>query len=1151
MSVTFIIGPSGSGKSEYVYDSACEKAGDRSENIKIIVPEQYTLETEKQIISKSRTGGLLNISVLSFNRLAYKGLSKIGGGNIPVIDEEIKNIFIRKIINDGKGELKIYNNAALKTGVTEELKSVISELLQYGIDSEKLKKAALTISDKKLSDKLSDISYIYERFKESVTDNGSMALEELIPLFTKRLSESDYLDNAVIYLDGYTGFTPAQYDLLRVIIKKAREVYITVTANEFEDFMNSTSSREDGNNIGNLFFMSSDIIRYISDITKEIEEEINEPVYLEKALRYDNREDLVFLEKNILKNNGKTFYKKTENIHILETNTVDEELKYVAGEIYNLTRNKGFRYRDIAVVAGDINAVAPSVKKIMKDNNIPIFIDEKSGLDNNRFLQYIRYISELSVGRFNYNNIIGLIKTGIYDISEEEVFKIENYTLALGINTYSKWSKKWDRRTKEENARRENILNSESSDENECNEGDTDTWQLYDLDRLNEIREYIISEINMLKGAISDKSVKSNIKSGDVKFTDAKTVGRKAERFIDFLNKSNVDDKIERYIDSVKEINPSAHSENIQLIEKIFDILNNMKNILGDVEVDKSGFMDMFNAALEGLSVGIIPPTNDQVIIGDMERTRLGKVKAVFIIGANEGSIPRTHSDGGILTDSDRSKLEKEAGVMLSPGIKERSFIQRFYIYLMLTKASDKLYILYTVKDNGGSSVFPSFLIKEIMDMYPEINTEKVNNDTASANIIIPKADCLILPECRDAELIADAFNKALIVPDEKNVLLSNALYGNIVKGSISRFETFSKCPHMHFLNYGMRLKQREKYEFNQMDMGIFAHEIMQISMEKIKDGYIDANSISKSEIMSITSDIIDSVLNKYSYLTETDRGLFIKKSLENRINKSLWANIAQIKGSGFMPDKLEQNYSYGMELKNGGRLSFSGKIDRIDICTDENGKYIRVIDYKTGNTDVDLNDIYDGRQLQMLMYLEGAISNVYRDESIIPAGVFISHLRNPVIEYEKLSTNVDFEIQKELSLSGIINSDTEIIGLMDREKTGSLIDKVKFKKDGSMGKISAVTMSTAEFAAAREFESGKIKSIGERILYGDIEPHPFKKQAADTKNPKNNTACEYCDYCNICPFSNDNKAFSYNNCTKMKTEEIIGLITGKGENYE
>lgn len=1168
MSVTFIIGPSGSGKSQFVYDSACKKAVNRSDSIKIMVPEQYTLETEKQIISKSRTGGLININVVSFNRLAYKGLNKIGGGNIPVIDEEVKNIFIRKIINEGKCALKIYNNSALKRGVTDELKSVISELLQYGIDSEKLKEASVKISDKKLSDKLSDISYIYDKFKESVTDNKSMTLEELIPGFTKRLSESDYMDDSIVYLDGYTGFTPAQYDLLRVIIKKAREVYITVTANEFESLRNAMSADSGNmshNNIGDLFFMSNDIICYVTDIAKENEVEINEPVFLENPVRYDERKDLVFLEKNILKNNGERFYGKAENIRILETNTVDEELKYVAGEIYDLTRNKGLRYRDIAVVAGDINGIAPSVKKIMRDNNIPIFIDEKSGLDNNKFLQYMRYISELSMGKFNYNNIIGLIKTGIFDISEEDIFKIENYTLALGINTYTKWNSEWERRTKKEKERRDHsALKAESANgyTDAYNIANADTarsesgagnhgWELYDLDRLNEIRACIMSEINMLKGAMADKAVTLNIDSRDVKFEAAGTVGEKAERFIDFLNKSNVDDKIERYIDSVKELNPSAHSENTQLIEKIFDILNNMKNILGDMEVDKSGFMDMFAAALEGLAIGIIPPTNDQVIIGDMERTRLGNVKAVFIIGANEGSIPKTHSDGGILTDSERSRLEREAGLSLSPSIKERSFIQRFYMYLMLTKASDKLYILYTKKDVGGSSLFPSFLIKEICDMYPTLNPERVSNEVACANIIIPKANSIILPGSSNAKSILDAFNRELIVPDERNILLSDALYNSVVKGSVSRFETFARCPHMHFLNYGMKLKPREVYEFNQMDMGVFAHEIMQISMEKLKDGYIDLANISDAETVKLTSDIVGSVFDKYSYLTETDRGLFLKKSLESRINRSLLANIAQIKGSGFMPDRLEQGYSYNMALENGDRISFSGIIDRIDMCTNEDDKYIRVIDYKTGNRYIDLNDVYDGRQLQMIMYLEGAIQSIYKDETIIPAGVFISHINDPVIEYENVSSDVDTEIQKELSLSGIINSDPDIIELLDRAKTSNLIDKVKFKKDGSMSKSSAIMMSTEQFAAARNFEVLKIKSIGKKILHGDIEPRPYKKQVADVKNPKENTACQYCDYGNICSFSYDNKAFKYNNCSKMKTDEIISLITLKGENNE
>ena len=299
--------------------------------------------------------------------------------------------------------------------------------------------------------------------------------------------------------------------------------------------------------------------------------------------------------------------------------------------------------------------------------------------------------------------------------------------------------------------------------------------------------------------------------------------------------------------------------------------------------------MDMFAAALEGLAIGIIPPTNDQVIIGDMERTRLSNVKAVFIIGANEGSIPKTHSDGGILTDSELiPRLEREAGLSLSPGIKERSFIQRFYMYLMLTKASDKLYILYTKKDVGWFFPFPIIFNKRnLRDMYPTLNPERVSNEAACANIIIPKANSIILPGSSNAKSILDAFNRELIVPDERNILLSDALYNSVVRGSVSRFETFARCPHMHFLNYGMKLKPREVYEFNQMDMGVFAHEIMQISMEKIKDGYIDLANISDAETVKLTSDIVGSVLDKYSYLTETDRGLFLKKSLESRINRS------------------------------------------------------------------------------------------------------------------------------------------------------------------------------------------------------------------------------------------------------------------------
>ena len=1073
MSVRFIIGASGTGKSDAVFKAAIEASKDRKNKIKIIVPEQFTLETQKKLVGMHPNNGIINIDIVSFNRLALKLLKLIGGGNTPIMDETGKNLIVRKVISENADSLGFFTATLNKNGAIEEIKSAVSELIQYGITTEELQDVADrldSVKDRRLKDKISDIRVIYDAFKEEI-DGKNIVGDELLTVLNDRLLRTNYLKDSYIYLDGFTGFTPLQYRLLRTIISQAREVVFSVTSDK--DIAEEDKS--------GLFGMSKEFVSKIRGLAQDVGVDVLPNVFLENTKRYVDRKDLEHFEKNFLRTDSAAYDQEPENVYITEALDQNEEIRYLTGKIYDLTRNKGYRYKDIAVITGNLSERGRTVSKILTQNSIPNFLDVTTPLTGNHFIDYLKFLFRAVNDNYSLENILGMIKTGFTSITDEDdIYMLENYCLACGIDKKYKWNRVWDRRTKEEK-----LTGKE----------------LYDLDKLNELRESIVKELTYLQ----------------VEFRKCKTVKDISDVIGTYFDNFGIADRI-RFINETY----NTTEENEQVYTKVTALVNQIEGLLGDKEMSISDYFDIFEAGIDSIDVGLIPSRSDSVIIGDMERTRLNDIKVLFVLGMNEGIIPQAHTDGGVFTETDKLRLFKE-GIELSPSNKEKSFIQQYYLYLMLTKPSDKLFISYMKKDASGDSILPSYVLRRIKSVFPKITVRQAFKDETIGNIVIPGKRELILP------------NASRNI-SEKTVDL---IYGNELKGSISKFEIYTSCMYAHFLRYGLGLKSREEYEFNGADIGTMIHEIFEKFIPYFESRDREYEDIENPELVRIISDLSCDISEKYDFLKDSGEGLFLKDEVERIAKYNAWVISNHIKRSNFTPDMIEKKFTMKVPVNDSRDIIITGKIDRIDSCTKEGKKYVRIIDYKTGKNDIEWEKIYDGRSLQLFTYLL-ATNEIYTGQNIIPAGVLyhiaeIPSLRDSKKEKEEL-TNYTLE---QLRLSGIVNVDENIIELMDKSHTGLLI-KDTYNSKGELKLKLKVACTTEQFINAENFEKAKIKEIGESIFNGKTDANPYKDG--------NDMSCEYCEFKDACGFSSDLPGHKYRKIPKKDEAEIIHEIVNYGE---
>lgn len=1125
MSLQIIYGRSGCGKTQYIFNEISKNI-DNGRKKYIITPEQFSFSAEKELLrsleDEEQNSAVINAEVLTFARMAHRVSSEVGGSNKTVLSNCGKSMLIYGILSNKKNNLKFLGKSDSNIDM---VMTQITELKKHGVTLENLKTLMEQVgeNDLYLENKLQDIYTVYSKFQEKIVNNY-VDENDALTILEGQLDATDMFKNTEIYIDEFVGFTKQEYAIIAKLLKQASKVTITVTSNSME------KTDEASNDI---FFSNKETIEKILRIAKETKTSVEEPVFLEKIYRFKSKE-LNHIERNLYNFPYKKYDGNVENLSLFLANNQYSEIEEVARRILELVRSKKFRYRDISVITKNIDVYSNLCKAIFKEYDIPVFIDEKRDLSQNILVKYLISILDIFARNWSYDSVFNYIKCGFLNITPSDIYLLENYALKWEIKG-SKWYKA------------------------DWNFHDEDSTGKATIDHINELRREIVTPLVELKNNLSGN----------------KTAKQISENLYNFLIKNNIDKVLEskiKELNDMQKVDIAAEYETSWKI--VMQVLDEIVLVFGDENITFESYMQILKTGLGESKLGTIPMAQDEVTVGDVDRSRSHKIKAVFIIGLNDGMFPSINKAEGFLNDDDREKI-KQNGVELAKGTIDRIYEDNFNIYKAFTTAEERIFLSYSSSDMEGKSLRPSVLvsrIKKIFEGLKETSDVIYRKSEISTKENTFKELLINLREFRDGNEIDtkwfDVYN-LYNESEEWNEKLASAvkalnytntaekikkenvekMYGSTLKTSVSKLEQYSGCPFSYYLKYGLKLNDKETFNVEAVDTGSFMHDVIDNFFGVIEERNINLKEITDEELEKIVAEIVSEKLklDRNYIFTTTSKYKVLSNRLQKVVTMSVKYIVQSLKQSEFEVFGHEVEFGGKGQYKpitvttdDGRRVEIIGKIDRVDIMKNPDGTYVRIIDYKSSVKNIDLNQVASGLQLQLLTYL----NETCKVEDFIPAGVLYFNLTNPTIGTDKNLTDEEVEekIRQEFKMKGLILADVNIIKKMDtnieNEPKGiSKIIPATIKKDGEISDRGTSAVTKEQFNYLQKYMEKIIKQISEEILQGNIEVKPYYN--ASTKK----TPCEYCKYKSICRFDENTKNNEYKYISKLNKEAVLEMI--------
>lgn len=1114
MSLRFYFGPSGSGKSHRIYEEIMQRAAQEpGRNFLIIVPDQFTMQTQKDLVMHSDRGGILNIDVLSFGRLSHRILEEVGTKEMPVLDDTGKSLVLQKIAADLKEQLPAMGSLLHKQGYIHEVKSAISEFMQYGISTQDMDKLIASAEKRgALAMKLRDLKTLYRGFQDYIRDHF-ITTEETLDVLRRSLVKSKILPDSVVVFDGFTGFTPIQNRLIQELMRVCEETIVTVTIGEEEDPYQMDGEQK-------LFHLSKKTVADLVKLAAETEVTRGEDVFVKGGPnRFTEAPALCYLEQNLFRYQYEPYTEKQCEIRMFEALSPREEVHQTALYIRKLIREEGLTYRDIAVVIGDLEGYASYVETEFGQLEIPCFLDRTRGIVLNPMIEYIKSALQLYIRDFSYDTVFHFLRSGMADISREEIDELENYVIRTGARGYRTYSRLFTRKT----------------EEMQQGSGQEDTERAEEtMERLNRIRQQFADTVEILHMAPRAKA------------------GEYVDHLYDFLEQNQVQQKLLNYQQQFEQEGDLAKArEYAQIYRLVMDLLDQIYELLGEEEISLQEFADILEAGFGEITVGTIPQNVDRIVVGDMERTRLKQVKVLFFLGVNDGNIPKNASKGGIISDMDREFLI-ESGTEMAPSPRQQMYIQRLYLYLNMTKPSERLYLSYAKVNSDGKGIRPSYLIDTVRKLFPLLAVEYPQNRSRLEQIegrqegarylaeeLREYADGTLReeerqdfylmyrayeadPEGRD-RLTAAAFRR--YKESGLSRIVARALYGRQLENSVSRLETYAACACRHFLQYGLSLQEREEFGFEVSDMGNVYHAVLENFAGKLAESGRTWWDFDENFATQAIKEAVEGYAATYgeTVLYSSARNEYAITRMSRILTRTVLTLQQHLKQGSFQPDDYELSFRFAedldsihVDLSEEEKMHLQGRIDRIDVSEDAEHVYVKVIDYKSGNKKFDLAALYYGLQLQLVVYMNAAMeleSRKHPDKEIVPAALLYYHIDDPTIEtpVELTQEQINEEILTKLRMNGVVNSDPAVVERLDRFlQDKSKVIPVEKKKDGSFSARSGI-LSREELQVVSSYVDTKIREIGREILDGKIAANPYEKG--------NEEACTYCAYKKVCGF--------------------------------
>lgn len=1165
MSLRFLLGRSGAGKTSHILDEIRSKLAEDPEGNPIIylVPDQMTFLSEYKLIKTPGLAGMIRTQVFSFSRLAWRVLQETGGMSRLHLDSVGVNMLIRKIMDDKKEDLKMFRRSADKQGFIAQMELMLAEFKQYCIQPDDIQNylAETSPSGSGIQDKLHDLELVYQAFEDEMVDKY-LDSEDYFTLLIEKMSESSYIRKADIYIDGFYSLTPQELLIVEEMMKLCRSVTISLTLDQ--------PYRQYAPDDLQLFRQTGNLYHHLYQAGLRNGIPITEDRILKGTERFGKSPGLNHLETDFAIRPARTF-EHPPDVTIAQAVNRRAEIEGVARDILSLVRQKQHRFRDIAILVRNGEAYADILQTVFRDYQIPLFVDSKRTMLNHPLIELIRSTLEIINGYWRYEPVFRAIKTELlfplqknHDRMREQVDKLENYVLARGIKG-SRWTSK-DRWT----YRRFRGL--ELEDRNQ-----TDKEMKLEQE-LNEMKQLFTEPILKLS-----KRVKKAANGREL-----------CEALYLYLEELHVPEKLEKLKLEAEESGDLVSArEHEQTWNAVVDLLDQFVELLSGEELSMKQFASIIEAGLESLEFSLVPPAIDQVLVANLDLSRLDDVKTAFVIGLNEGVLPGKALSDGIFSDSDREML-LAGGLDVAPSSKVRLLDEEFTAYKAFTTPAEALYLSYPLADEEGKALLPSSYLKRVRDVLPNVSDVYYMNDpsdlsaeeqvkyAANYDVALSYLAAQLQLKKRNYPIHSlwwDVYNAIMedemVGPSATKVLsslfyqnrtkklseeTSKQLYGESILTSVSRMEMFNSCPFSHYAAHGLKLRERQIFRLDAPDIGEMFHGALKMISDYLKEHDIPWSTLTKEQCLELARIAVERLAPKLQnqILLSTNRHHYLRRKLEHVIGRASIVLSEHAKVSGFAPIGLELGFGKNGELpplsftlKNGTKMELIGRIDRVDKAEEGEGVYLRVLDYKSSEKELNMSEVYYGLALQMLTYLDIVVthSKSLIGKEAIPAGVLYFHVHNPVVKSKGMLSldKIEEEIYKSFKMNGLVLDHSNVIQMMDNsldiENSGkSDIIPAGFKKDGSLLAASKVA-SREEFSLLNHHVRRVYQEAGDRMVDGDVDITPYKL--------KEKTPCTFCSFKSVCQFDQSLEENQFRNLAQKKQNDVLELLRGEEESDE
>jgi len=1140
MSLRIVYGRAGSGKTHFILDEIRSRIEENSgRTLVLLVPEQFSFQAEKNLVSVTKTGGILKTEVLSFQRMAHRVFNETGGITYPHIHPAGKSMIIYQILNKMSDRFKVFAGTCEREGFINTISTLITEFKRYNVTPGRLQDAIDALDeDNPLREKLTEINLVYGEF-ESLIEKRYRDSDDDLTLAAKKIAASSLYHDAEIWIDGFVSFTPQEYKIIGELLKKAFRVTVSLCTDNLE---NNTETED-------LFAPVRNVYRKLKRLANENAVIIEKPIFLGESVRFRKSVELAHLEKNFYAFPYDTLDKEMEDISLFAAKNIFSEIEATACEIVRLCRDHNMRFRDIAVVSRNLQAYEKLIELIFSDYEIPYYIDRKTEINNHPLVRLLVSMMDIFIDNWSYEAVFRYLKTGLTGIDRRSIDLLENYVLACGIRGgYWTREKPWDMSP--------DLIPNDQHNENQS-----------DLDEINEIRNRVIKPLLDFRNKTKGKRTAAEFCTG----------------IFEFLCDLGIPDSIEKTIDDFRKSGRlKLADEYSQVWNIVMDVLDQTVEVLGDETYSLEGFSEILKIGLSEYKIGTIPAAVDQVLVGSVERSRSHEIKAMFILGTNDGVFPSAAMTEGILSDQDRSVLN-HMGIELASDTKTQAFDEQYLVYRTLTVSDKYLRISWPIGDSEGKTMRPSIIVSRLQKIFPkliqhsdiippspdEFDMEAISRQKPAFKKLIvslrQNADGNeINPIWKDVyrwfkgredwkesiDIVRKAFsytNKAERISEDKIL----ALYGNPAYSSVSRLEKYTSCPFSFFVQYGLNAKERKIYRLSPPDIGTFMHAVIEKFSRLVSEGDMTWRNFTDDWCRERVSEIVDEMLEgmKGKGIAASKRYTALTVRLKRVVTRAVLLIAHHIRRSSFNPVDYEVGFGEKekyppivIQLDSGQKIQLTGRIDRIDAFESQDGKYFNIIDYKSGTKDFKLSDVFYGLQIQLITYMDAIWESEEQKGNgpVFPGGILYFKVDDPIIRSDKNLSEEEIEktIMRKLKMKGLVLADVKLIKEMDNTIEGSsMLIPATLNKGDVLGKNTSGA-SLEQFRLMKKYIKSLLKDICTEIMKGNADIKPYKK--------KDISACTYCIYLPVCQFDTTRKENAFRLLYNKDNDEVWESIKEK-----